>query len=188
MEKKQGSIVVEATIFFLIISLFIFLFYITGLQQAKAEREMVSDDIISSELATFKDIDTIKLGQSQNLDLLVITDDDKAFESFKRYLQINLNLDDSFQPTDANFIKSKVNIDDFYIYNVYDTYIEVCHLNSSGSFDKKSIAKNTGAVRTPKDTEVTATTIYCKISFEIEGLFSSKVKVSTSEQVDITKY
>ncbi len=188
MDKKSGSIIVEATVFFLIISLMIFIFYITALGQARTQREMVSDDLVSSELAAFKDIDMEKLGESDDLTLIVVTDPEASFETFKHHLKYNLNIDDNFKPrSEFHFIKSKVNLDDFYIYNVYGEDVEFLKLNSSGGFDKTTVTNGKGTLKTPSDKAIEATTIYAKISFEVESIFNNKVMVSTSEEVDIAK-
>ncbi|SMC29003.1 hypothetical protein SAMN02745134_03750 [Clostridium acidisoli DSM 12555] len=187
MKKKDGGIIVEVTVFFMLMIVMILIVFITSLGQVKAESEMVNDDLGTSELAAFKDIDTDVLGKSQNLNELVITDYNTAFQTFETYLKENLNVNDSFNPNSkANFIKSKVTISDFEIYNLYGNDIEVITYKN-GSFSKVYNNNAKGTIKTPKGNIVNYTTIYAKIEFDINPIFNVKKHVICEEESNIDK-
>lgn len=187
MRKKSGGIIVEVTVFFMLMIVMILIVFVTSVGQVKAESEMVNDDLATSELATFKDIDTDVLGKSMNLNELVITDYSMALQTFESYLKENLNVDENFNPiSGANFIKSKVDISEFTIYNLYGNDVQVItYKNGSFSLIYNNDAK--GTIKTPKGNIVNYTTIYAKIDFDINPIFNVKKHVITEEEANIDK-
>lgn len=187
MKKKNGSMIVEVTVVFMLMTVMILIVLVTSLGQVKVESEMVKDDLGTSELAAFKDIDTDVLGKSQNQNRLVITDYNKAFETFRNYLQENLNLDDNLYPASkANFIKSNVSITDFIIYNVYDNDVQVIACKN-GSFVESYNYNAKGTISTPKGNIVKYTTLYVKIQFDINPIFNVKKHIISVEEANIDK-
>ncbi|WP_143315244.1 hypothetical protein [Clostridium sp. HBUAS56017] len=198
MKKNRGSIIVESTLIYGIVFILILIAYLTSISIVKTEAEMTSDDVISSELAVYKDINFDLLARSNDLKLLVITDKETALKTFQIYLQENLNLKEDFKPKSENynFIKSRVNIESFIIYNVYENGIEIFKyeekFNSEkkemiGVWDKEQERKAKGTVITPKGNTVEHTTIYAKIGFTINPIFKSKNYVTVEEESDILK-
>jgi hypothetical protein len=184
MKKKDGSIVVEVTVVFMILMIMIYIVYCVSLGQVKTESEMVNDDIATSELAAFKDIDKEVLGASTNLNHIVITDYSQTFDTFKSYLVENLNLNNDLTPiSQSNFLKNKVQISDFRIYNMYDDHIELITYNN-GSFTKSNIDKG---AKTPKGNVVDSTTLYVKIEFDINYVLNKVKHVSVEEEANIEK-
>lgn len=188
MKKKDGSIVVEVTIIFMLMMIMILIIYCVSLGQVKAESEMVNDDIAASELAAFKNIDNDVLGKSNNLNEIIITNYQETFDTFQSYLKENLNINDEFMPNSkANFIKSKVQIVDFRIYNVRGNDVEVITYNN-GSFTIDDTNKNKkGTIKTPKGYTVDYTTIYAKIGFDINPIFNEKKHIVSEEEANIEK-
>lgn len=192
MKKKQGSMIVEGTIVFMIIIIMILIIYSFTYSAIKAESEMVFDDLVTSELAVFKNVDLIELSKSKNLDLLIINEKEQALETFKEYLKINLNLNDDFTPTNSeNYISGKVGIDEFTIYNVYDSDIGGGNNVKIWSWSEKGGIKEDvgvkGVLKTPNSKTVENTTIYAKISLGIKMPIVHEVTVHPSQTVDITK-
>lgn len=192
MKKKNGSLIITATVFFTFIFIMIIVFYYVMLAQIHEENEMVRSDMVASEHAAIKQIDLSTVSGNKELDQIKITNCDDAYERFKYYLKMNLNLDDNFMPkSQYNFIKGKVKIKRFIIYNLNknDLSVEVCTLNSEGNFEKR-IVKN-GNVSTPKGNYIQHTTIHACIDFNVAtykfGKFTGTQEVSPSEDVDITE-
>lgn len=185
MNKKDGSIVVEVTVIFSITLILILVVYATTIGIIRNESEIVSDDLISSELAAYKSIDTTELGASQGLDTVIITNHEDAFNVFKEYLKLNLNLDDSFKPiNEYNFIKEKVDILLFTIYNVKNNDVEIITYNTDGYTVSFEQGKR-GIITTPKGNKVINTTIYAEIGFYIKPMFLEKKYIVKSEETDI---
>ena len=188
MRKKRGSLLVESTVVFSLVLMMLLIIYLTSLGQIKAESEMVSDDLVSSELAAFKNIDKANLGASANLNEIVISEPEEAFQTFKKHLKLNLNIDDSFYPRNKfNFIKSKVDILVFKIYNVRDNKDVEIYSYENGHFTKEKKANGRNVEITPKGNKVENTTIYAKIGYKINPIFKEKKYVISEEEVDITK-
>lgn len=198
LKKQKGTIVVAATVIFTITTILILVVYSVTLNIIQDEAEMSSDDLVSSELAVYKDIDLRVLGESKELNLLIFKYDDsnkdlnlKYYFTFLDYLKKNFNLNDNMEPVNNfNFIKSKVKVDVFTIYNVIGQDVEILDYKNRAEkiecvYSKVIDGRN--KVTTPKGTEIENTTIYSRISFDIEGLFKNKKNVTLDEETDILK-
>ena len=194
MNKKEGSSLVEFTVIFTILFILILIVYAMRLSCIKSEAEMTHDDLLSSELAAYKEIDLDKLGRSDDLKLIVFSDYNAAYNTFKEYLHYNLNLDENLNPKDKkfNFIKSRVNIEQFIIYNMEgnDIHRIILQENNSGGVNIVSddlIKDGKDKTKTPCGKIVESTTLYAKIGFDIERIFGQTQHVSIDEQTDIIK-
>lgn len=189
MKKKKGSAILGVTVIFSITLVLILITFAISINIIRNQSEIVSDDIVCSELAAFKHIDKLELGASENIDKLIITEHEKAFDTFKEYLKLNLGLDDSFKPlSEYSFIKGKVDILSFKIYNVKENEIEIITYNDSGSSpvkEKKDNKDNEKKIITPKGNEVESTTIHAKIGFHIKPMFLGEKYVTKFEETDI---
>ncbi|MBE6047151.1 MAG: hypothetical protein E7213_01880 [Clostridium sp.] len=206
--KKKGTVAVFATVVFTITTIIIFIVYIVTLNIIQDEAEMSSDDLVSSELAVYKNINLRSLGESKNLDLLVFSDDSeqilKPYITFIEFLMKNFNVNEKLQPIyKVNFIKGQINVKEFIIYNVMENEIEEINYKNvlncttsdlNGFLENKSnpctITKHKidiEEVKTPKGNVVEHTTIYAKISFQIETLFRNSKTVNLEEETDILK-
>ena len=192
LKKKKGELILQSTITYTITLILAMIVFTMSYGIIMTEAEMCGDDLISSELAVYKDIDMEELGKSDELRKIIITDYEKAFQTFNEYLCKNLNLDEDLNPRyiEYNFIKSRVNIDSFIIYNVYKDSIQTITYN--GSHDNKFtdtgfIENAKGSIISPKGNTIENTTVYAKISFNIRTIFNNEKTVSIEEESDILK-
>lgn len=184
MKKKDGSII-EGTVIFLITFIMLIVIFAIDINILQSQSEIISDDIISSELAAYKHIDKLELGASEGIDIVIITDHGSSFETFKEYLKINLGLDDYFNPiSEYNFIKGNVDILSFKIYNVKGNDIEIISYESN-SVTIKNEVNSKGLITTPKGNIVENTTIHAEIGFNIKPMFLNEKYITKSEETDI---
>ncbi|MBE6049528.1 MAG: hypothetical protein E7214_02420 [Clostridium sp.] len=187
MRKKEGTFLVAATVIFSITTILILITYVVTLNIIRDEAEMASDDLVSSELAVYKDIDMPAMGKSGKLNLIKISKYEDAFKTFKRFLKNNFNLDENLTALNkANFIKGKLKIESFIIYNVIDDDVEKIEYKD-GKFSTTKETNGRNGVVTPKGNLVENTTVYAKVSFDINTMFKKKKKVELEEETDILK-
>lgn len=185
MNKKEGSAVVEATVIFSITMILILVIFTITIGIVQNQSEMVSDDLLSSELAAYKHINKKELGASQNIDIVIINEHKNAFDTFKEYLKVNLGLNELFvAANEHNFIKGKVDILLFKIYNVKGNDIEIITYTSD-SVTIKSEPNGLGKIETPKGNVVMNTTIYSEIGFYIKPMLLNKKYVKRNQETDI---
>ena len=187
MKKKEGSTIIGVTVIFSITLMMVLITFALSINIIQNQSETVSDDIVCSELAAFKHIDKLELGGSEKIDRLIINEHEKAFDTFKDYLKTNLGLDYSFYPiSDYNFIKGKVDIIAFKIYNVDGNDVEIITYSDSNPEKTTEIKRGgNGVVVTPKGNIVNHTTINAEIGFHIKPMFLDEKYVTKMEETDI---
>ena len=181
LKKKKGELIIQSTVTYTIILVITMIVYVMTYGIIMNQAEMSSDDLISSELAVYKEINMEELGKSDELRKIIISDYETAFTTFKEYLCINFNLDEELQPRDQyNFIKSAVKIEEFIIYNVYQNSVQTIsytgnsEVNEDRFSDTGFIENVKGQVISPKGNTIENTTIYAKISFNIKSIFNKE--------------
>ena len=105
---------------------------------------------------------------------------------FREALICNLKLDDDLNTTNNNFLIGKVFIKDYRIYNVRDDLIDILIFNNLGEISSYTTG-NTGEVFTPDNVCVETTTIYSKISFQVEGLAGREFVGEKEKSIDIVR-
>lgn len=189
MKKKRGFLIIELISMMIMFCLYAACMYAFNLYKLNAESEIVSDSMISSNLAAFKDIDKKILGADPTFSTIVIEDPNIALQTYKRHLKYNLSLDNDFKPINSiSFIKGRVDITKFIVYNVAGNDIIVHELNTeTGNFLSKTVTNGKNVVMTPKGFLVSATTIHSEIGFDTEIMFGHNSYARKSEDTDITK-
>lgn len=186
MKKKCGSSHQIFGGFFAITLIFILVIYSFNRYKLNVEAIVSKDALTASSLAalSIKNLDLKEMGIDE--DNIIIKDPNKTLKTFKKHLTFNLKLDDNLNPKKDSFIKSKVKIDSFIIYNVRkdDNYITIYNM-TNGSFNINRVAKNSAI--TPNGKKVTATTIHSKISFKVSIWGNILENTNVSEDVDITR-
>lgn len=187
-KKHKGAIsilVVWLLTLIILISLGILEMY---LMNTKAE--MVQNDIVLSNLATYRDIDKKKLGDEPQV--FCFSNPEVALKTFKEYLSKNMNLDSNLVARENSIAKGKVNIKEYIIYNIEGAKAEIYTLNgNSGTFSKMIINDiNSKPIYTPNKTRVTKTSIHATLRFNIEpllkGIVGERKEVEITADTDIT--
>lgn len=186
LRKKRGHIffpIFAILTFFLLYILFMFIF---SKYKMISEGEIVHDSLVASNLAALssKNIDLDLLGQDPNKKVVEIKDPYGAFNTFEKHLKYNFDLNNYYEPENKNFIKSKVTIEEFIVYNVnaYTGDVTEYKLNKDTmSFSQINYSKGKGNLKTPKGNVINVTTIHSKIKFNIETMLNNIQSVSVSE-------
>lgn len=164
--------------------LFIIFDFIVSRYAIVSESETVHDSLVASNLAALssKNLDLDLIAQYPNV--VEIKDPNMVLQTFESHIKNNLNLDDSYKPKNKNFIKSKVNIREFIIYNVNTETndVVVYTLNTDTMmFSKEDYPNGKGNLKTSKGNVVNKTTIHSTIDFDIDVIFGQIKNVQISE-------
>lgn len=181
MKKCKGGMLILVV---LIVSVISIMFIPSFLGSVYTERvEDIQDSVHLANISVYSQIDIKKAG---NIDkVYVITDKKKAYDTFMKYLKINMNLNDNLDLKDTGVIKGKVNVKEFIIYNVENDIVDVCTFNSYGSYTEEKKEKKD--VKTPNGTSVINTTVHTTISFPVEGLLGEISEREVSVDTDLVK-
>ena len=181
--KRKGEATGFITILFCIAIIIILNFFVFQLYVTNAEIEKTSDALVAANLSTYKNIDFKTL--ARNSQDIIITDDVSAFSTFIKHLGKNLFLDSNEIPIRNSYIKSKVKVENFIIYNVLgDDIFILTYLPYSDNFTMEIKMGQKGLMKTPKGTIVSCTTIHSSISFDV-GILFEKRNITLSEDTDI---
>lgn len=187
MKKKKGSLISFSTgMFAIILSILIVLFAFT-LYSINAQSEIVKDCLTSTNLAVFKELDLKVLGEDEKT--IIISKPFEALNTYKKHLKNNLQLDNNYKSKNQiSFIKDKVKIVKFKIYNVKNNDVEIYDVNpDTGSYTLNKIVGGKGKIKTERGNIVNETTVHSQISFNIDTMFGKEQNVTPSEDSDITK-
>jgi len=191
LKKKKGNLIMQVSAIFLFYILFIVCLFAFTKYKISAESEIVSDALVSSNLAalTTKNLDIDLLSQDPNKNIVIVKNPNEVLNTFKRHLKYNLGLDDNFIPKNSiSSIKGKVDIKKLTIYNVQGNDVTVYELNSiAQSFTVTNYTNGKGNIYTPKGTKVEASTVHSQIGFTLETIFKDSMYVEFSEDTDILK-
>jgi hypothetical protein len=181
LKKKKGSIEMFISSLILITVSMIIVMSIK-LREIKITKNLVEDGLVAATLASA----TVDLREYGATKRIVNRDFDKSFNDFTVSLKDNLKLDDNYKPINSRIICSKVNIENFIIYNISDNDIEVTRRSSDGSIEKSIIYNGVGSENTPDGVLIQTTTIYSKIAFKLKGYMNTEYDVYKEKSVDIT--
>ncbi len=154
-----------------------------------SEGEICSDKLVAANLAPLNppNINLDLLSQSPSKKVIMIKDPNSALQTWEKHLKYNFGLDNNYAPkSDTNFIKSKVDIKRFIIYNVniQNNNVTVYTLNPNTlQFDVTEHPNGKGNLTTPKGNKVEVTSIDTDIGFTIDTMFNNKKYVQVSEDV-----
>ncbi len=167
--------------FYVLLTLVIILFGFR-ITQYMLISDTVEDALAASNLASAV-IDIREFGKSHKVQ---IQDPENAFLLYREALCHNLLLDEYLNTTNQEVLASKVEIEEYIVYNVSDAVVEIYVLDESGQIKKYDTAAP-GQVYTPDGVCVEATTVYSRISFQVNGLFDQKIGASKEKSVDIVR-
>lgn len=182
IKKEQANVdVVAGIMLFLILVLTIFFGF--RMTQYMITAAGVEDALAASNLASAV-IDLEEYGKNH---VICIKDENKAFQIFRESLICNLKLDENLNTTNKNFLIGQVFIKEYRIYNVRDGQVDVLVLNGLGEIISYTSGK-IGEVTTPDHVCVESTTIYSKITYQVEGLAGQNIDGEKEKSIDIVRY
>jgi hypothetical protein len=115
--------------------------------------------------------------------MLLIASPEKAYEAFRKSLQVNLKLDESWESQQEE-IAGKVTVWEFTIYQVRKEDVTVFTIGKSGVKEYTQVGGR-GMMRMPEGTLVESTSIYSKIGFPVKGYLGMETYAWTDIAVDI---
>lgn len=165
MKKHEGK-----TDFFLSLFIMVFLVLMTmtqlQLKQYRTLKSMAEDALAASCLASAV-IDVEEYGISHDL---VIGDPDRARSLYLDALRENMRLDEDWGYPDRKLITGPVKVEEYTIYNVRGTDIEVYSFTEGGTRTYTETG-GLGSIRAPNGRLVESTSVYSRISFPVGGIF-----------------
>lgn len=181
MKKKKGSIELFVSSMILVVVPLIIIMQLR-LGQLRTTKNQVEDSLVASNLASA----TVDLKEYGTTNRIVNNDFNSAFNTFIKSLKQNLLLDNNLEQTDKKIISSKINIDNFTIYNVVGNDVQFTTRDSSGNISSSIISNGKDRAKTPDGAIINSTTVYSKISFKVKGYLNTEYNVFKEKSVDIT--
>lgn len=181
IKKDPGNVdIIAGAMLFLILVLTIFFGF--RMTQYMITAAGVEDALAASNLASAV-IDLEEYGKSHEI---CIEDISKAFQIFRESLICNLKLDENLDTTNNHFLKGRVLIQEYRIYNVRNGQVDVWVLNGLGETTACTSGK-VGEISTPDNICVESTTIYSKITYQVEGLAGRELAGAKEKSIDIVR-
>lgn len=151
------------------------------LETFRASSQYMEDALAASDLAAAV-IDVEEYGISHKL---WIRDPGEAYGLYMRAIRENLNLNNMWECENKELISGPVHIENFTVYNVSGSEVEV------SSFDRSGAAVHwygvLGQETAPNGMRVENTGVYSEISYQIRGIFGIEVTARKGKLVDVVK-
>ena len=164
---------------------YVLLFFTATVAFALQIRQYISlktyteDALAASNLASAV-IDIQEYGINHNL---VIKDPEQAYSIYQEALKINMGLNDQWEdPT--GLISSPVRVEQYIVYNVRGSEVEV---TSFGEGLNYSATETLGSATSPNGQVIESTSVYSRISYQVDGYFGVTVPAEKDKLVDIVK-
>lgn len=164
---------------------YVLLFLIATVAFALQIREYISlkthteDALAASNLASAV-IDIQEYGINHNL---IIKYPEQAYSIYQDSLKINMGLDNQWDdPT--GLISSPVQVEQYIIYNVRGAEVEV---TSFGDGLNYTAMETLGSATAPNGQVIESTSVYSRISYQVDGYFGITVPAVKDKLVDIVK-
>ena len=109
--------------------------------------------------------------------------DIQAYSIYQEALKINMGLNDQWEdPT--GLISSPVRVEQYIVYNVRGSEVEV---TSFGEGLNYSATETLGSATSPNGQVIESTSVYSRISYQVDGYFGVTVPAEKDKLVDIVK-
>lgn len=181
ISKKKGQIDIVVGMFCTILILVVVLFGFRTMEYVITSA-YVEDALASSNLAS----GIVDLEEYGKTHIVKIKDPQSAFLVYREALCHNLKLDEWLNTTNREIIAGKVDILDYMVFNVNGERVLVYRIDESGSIVEEYQAK-LGEVHTPEGILVENTTVYSRISFEVQGFGEQKIRAVKEKSIDIVR-
>lgn len=147
----------------------------------RASSQYMEDALAASNLAAAV-IDVEEYGISHKLR---IRDADEAYDWYRKAIRANLGLNDLWECQNKGLISGPVRIENFTVYNVSGSEVEVCSFGGSGT--AVSRYGTLGQETAPNGVKVENTGIYSEISYQVKGILGIEVTARKGKLVDVVK-
>ncbi|MCM1056589.1 MAG: hypothetical protein NC517_03155 [Firmicutes bacterium] len=147
----------------------------------RASSQYMEDALAASNLAAAV-IDVEEYGISHKLQ---ISDPSEAYDWYKEALRANLSLNDLWECENKGLISGPVHIENFTVYNVDGSQVEVCSFDGNGAEVRRY--GTLGQERAPNGCKVENTGIYSEISYQIKGVLGIEVTARKGKLVDVVR-
>ena len=180
MKKHNGHFSYFASLYFILFVLVI-IASILQIHTYLIIKDNTEDALAASNLASAV-IDIEEYGINHNI---VVSNPDNAYRLFQDALKINMGLDEEWNSTDHSGISGEVIIQEYIIYNVRGSNVDIYHFGNTTYFH--TVAGGLGIVEAPNGQKIESTSVYSKISFTVEGIFNIRTEAVKDNLVDIVK-
>jgi len=141
----------------------------------------MEDALAASNLAAAV-IDVEEYGISHRL---LIHSPEEAYLRYQTAIRGNLNLNDGWECGNKRMISGPVCIENFTVYNVNGSDVEVSSFDKNGRMTRRQGAL--GQEMAPNGILIEHTGIYSEISYQIRGLFGIRVTARKGKLVDVVR-
>ncbi len=181
ISKEKGQIDIVVGMFCTILILVVVLFGFRTMEYVVTSA-YVEDALAFSNLAS----GIVDLEEYGKTHIIKIKDPESAFLVYREALCHNLKLDEWLNTTNREIIAGKVDILDYMVFNVNGERVLVYRIDESGSIVEEYQEK-LGEVHTPEGILVENTTVYSRISFEVQGFGEQKIRAVKEKSIDIVR-
>lgn len=164
---------------FLILFLAILLSMQLQLALYRASAQYLEDALALSNLASAV-IDIREYGSTHKV---IIRDQEQAYARYCSAVRENLGLNENYEAAGHKLISGKVEIQNYIIYNVTETKVQVWERNGDGQILEWE--GSLGEVRTPEGQTIENTGVYSKITYPLEGFLGITVTAEKSKLADV---
>ena len=177
-KKRKGEIATFTLVYILFFILAAMVFALQ-IRQYISLNTRTEDALAASNLASAV-IDIQEYGISHDL---VIKDPARAYFIYQDALRTNMELDARWEdPT--GLITDEVEIEQYVVYNVRGEDVEV---TSFGDGVNYTVTDTLGSAMSPDGQRIESTSVYSRISYQVEGYFGVKIPVVKEMLADIVK-
>ncbi len=147
----------------------------------RASSQYMEDALAASNLAAAV-IDVEEYGISHRL---LIHSPEEAYIRYRTAIKGNLNLNDGWECGNKRMISGPVCIENFTVYNVSGSDVEVCSFDKNGRMTRRQ--GMLGQETAPNGILIEHTGIYSEISYQIRGLFGIRVTARKGKLADVVR-
>lgn len=151
------------------------------LETFRASSQYMEDALAASNLAAAV-IDVEEYGISHRLR---IRDADEAYDRYRRAVRANLSLNELWECENKGLISGPVCIENFTVYNVSGSEVEVCSYDRDGAATRRY--GTLGQETAPNGIKVESTGIYSEISYQIKGVLGIEVTARKGKLADVVQ-
>ncbi|MBQ4536130.1 MAG: hypothetical protein II994_00765 [Lachnospiraceae bacterium] len=164
---------------FFVLFLGLFLSCQLQLMQYRASSLYMEDALAASNLASA----IIDLQEYGITNKVLIKDPEMAYESYRKALQKNLELDEEMVSAKDGLIDGKVIVEDYIVYNVEEQQVFSFRVIDEGVIVQRGLL---GEVKAPNGVMVENTGVYSEISYPVNQFLGKIIWARKGKLVDVT--
>lgn len=185
VRKKRGEFVSFMIMFVLV---FIFMMFSTCLYKQYIAKNTVKKTEESLKAATLAGA-TMNLVHYAYTGEVIVYDYQNSRLSFYESFAASMDMGTDLTPSDGNCIAGPIRVNEYIIYNVRGSDIEIIAFHNGNAVPVITTAA-LGHVTAPNGAAITASTVYAEISFEIKGFIDNRTmfgELFHMDNVTVTK-